>query len=201
MALGVVVGNPAAFREDIAKRVELEFRSVLRGKAGGGPLEELTQGIELQDLLLIELGDGKAADRVDLEQAFCNEAMHGLADRRATDAKPFGEFRFAEALTRLQGSRANEALERVVDELRPRKSGLLHIAPNLVRCNHAIAPSLRLVALYEAVSLSALSRGRNVAIRSSARSMPITVSTSFRPFSEPRTGPTRSSALSMTSWR
>ena len=69
--------------------------------------ERRAHGVELHQLLRIEVGDHHAVPRTVGEQALGDDAMKRLAHRRATDVEPLGHVRLAQMLAGSKFTGAN----------------------------------------------------------------------------------------------
>jgi hypothetical protein len=130
--LVVALVDAPAFLEQVAQGGELRLGGVLGREPGRGALQELAQGIELDDLLLVELGHREAAHRVDREQPLGDQPVHGLAHRGAADLGHVRDLGLADALARHEDAAADQLLEADIDELRPRDRGILQVRCELV---------------------------------------------------------------------
>ena len=73
---------------------KLDLRCSAGGQPGGGGFEHDAHFVEFGHFGIIELADGCARSRHVIDQSVSFETSNGLADRRARDAEPGGEFGF-----------------------------------------------------------------------------------------------------------
>jgi len=118
----VRVGTMNAFKDDF-HLLDLDFRSMLRGKPGRNALHLLSQQIEFRDCEAIRFRNHRTPLRLDCDTAFGLQPAHGFAHRPAADPQPLGNGGFLDSLTGMELSLADVFEKLPVDPFGQRKVG------------------------------------------------------------------------------
>src|SRR6516162_939459 len=102
----IVFGARLAAR-DLEQALYLGFGRMLGRECCSRAFEGRAHGVELHQLLRIEVGNHHAVPRTVGEQALGDDAMKRLAHRRATDVQPLGHVRLTQMLAGSEFTGAN----------------------------------------------------------------------------------------------